>query len=111
MAAGDDQYLPPCAQNPDIFFSPKEDGREEVGRFRRELVCKSMCFRCEIRTECLKVAITSGHSDGVWGAMGEGERRQFTKQLRRNGHDIENVSERRLRIELRKFYAARYRAS
>lgn len=110
MEAGEEKYLPPCAQDPDIFFSPKEDGREEVGRFHRELVCKSMCFRCKIRTECLKTAVINSHSDGVWGAMGEGERRQFTKQLRRNGHNIEAITEHRLRVELRKFYAERYRA-
>lgn len=79
-------YEPPCVENVDMFFPDEEDGRKEEGRREREDKCKLLCFQCQIRRDCLRAAVVGRHIDGVWGAMGEGERRFFMMFIRRKGY-------------------------
>jgi WhiB family transcriptional regulator, redox-sensing transcriptional regulator len=73
-----------CRGMPDLFFSPYIDSRIEPDREVRETKCRSICFRCPIRYECLRVAVADRESFGVWGGMPEGERMRFTAFLRRH---------------------------
>lgn len=102
------RYIPPCSQSPDLFFPPVEDGREEVGRRQREVACKAQCYRCEIRVSCLHIAIRTNSTIGVWGGMGEGERRRFIRWLRVEYGLEEPPSEVFLRKLVREFYELKW---
>jgi WhiB family transcriptional regulator, redox-sensing transcriptional regulator len=50
---------------------------------------KQVCRRCSVMDECLRWAIESGQDAGVWGGMGEDERRALkrrTIRLRARAH-------------------------
>jgi hypothetical protein len=82
----------PCHQDPDLFYSPEEDGRNEVGRVEREALAGMLCRqKCPRVTECLERALIRREMYGVWGGMGEGERRQFRAHLLREGYKRNEV--------------------
>jgi WhiB family redox-sensing transcriptional regulator len=60
--------------DPSLFFGPNrfEPKRE---RLAREAAAKEICRRCPVRTECGQHALVTGESFGVWGGLGEAERR------------------------------------
>ncbi|KAB2343345.1 MULTISPECIES: WhiB family transcriptional regulator [Actinomadura] len=41
---------------------------------------KQVCRRCDVTDACLRWAIESGQDSGVWGGMGEDERRALKRR-------------------------------
>ncbi|WP_030164920.1 WhiB family transcriptional regulator [Spirillospora albida] len=44
---------------------------------------KQVCRRCDVTDACLRWALESGQDSGVWGGMGEDERRALKRRQRR----------------------------
>lgn len=63
--------------DPTLFFGPNrfEPKRE---RLAREAAAKEICQTCPVRQPCREHALTFGESFGVWGGLGEAERRTAT---------------------------------
>lgn len=81
---------PNCLGEDDLFFGTDEDGREEEGRAEREDLAKALCqSHCPYRLKCLEEAMVMNDRYGVWGGMGEGERKQFKAHLRKEGYEGE----------------------
>jgi len=58
--------------DPDAFFPEKGGSTREA---------KKICFRCEVRLECLEYALGHDERFGIWGGLSERDRRK----LKRNG--------------------------
>lgn len=56
--------------SPEIFFDPL-----------REEDAKVICRVCPVRRECAAEALEMGYMFGVWGAMGEKERKRVRRQI------------------------------
>lgn len=81
---------PNCKGEEDIFFGEEIDGREEEGRSEREELAKSLCMSgCPYRLRCLEESMVLNDRYGVWGGMGEGERKKFRAWLQREGYENE----------------------
>lgn len=66
---------PLCAEtDPDAFF-PEKGGSNGPA--------KRVCKGCEVRLECLRFALDHGERHGVWGGLGERERRRLAVSQRR----------------------------
>ncbi|ABS03252.1 WhiB family transcriptional regulator [Kineococcus radiotolerans] len=64
-----------CAQvDTDVFFP-------EQGESSRP--AKAICARCEVRDQCLQLALDNGERHGVWGGIAERPRRDMSRDLRR----------------------------
>jgi WhiB family redox-sensing transcriptional regulator len=71
-----------CAdEDPELFF-PLGNGPDAR---RRELAAKRVCRACPVRGECLEWALTTFQDAGVWGGLGEEERREIRRARRRGG--------------------------
>lgn len=46
---------------------------------------KAVCAGCAVKDECLEMAITEGHTYGVWGGLNEPERRAYKRAIRHSG--------------------------
>jgi len=68
----------------EIFFGPG-DGHTD-NRQRREARAKDICMGCVVRLRCLERALVLNEQVGVWGGMGEHERRDFRAWLRNEGY-------------------------
>ncbi|MGP4026958.1 WhiB family transcriptional regulator [Actinomadura sp. 3N407] len=44
---------------------------------------KQVCRRCDVTDACLRWALESGQDSGVWGGMGEDERRALKRRASR----------------------------
>ncbi|RKS71719.1 transcription factor WhiB [Actinomadura pelletieri DSM 43383] len=44
---------------------------------------KQVCRRCDVSDACLRWALESGQESGVWGGMGEDERRALRRRVSR----------------------------
>ncbi len=64
------------SEDPALFFGPNrfEPKRE---RLAREEAAKAICQRCPCMVACRKHALAVGEAYGVWGGMGEMERREL----------------------------------
>lgn len=62
------------AEDPMLFFGPNrfEPKRE---RLQREAAAKAICAGCPALVACREHALTQGELYGVWGGLGEGDRR------------------------------------
>ena len=60
--------------DPSLFFGPNrfEPKRE---RLAREQAAKDVCMRCPVQLPCREHALATGEAFGVWGGLGEAERR------------------------------------
>ena len=96
---------PECEGLTDLFYSPELDGRTEEGRSEREALCKDLCYQCGVRLPCLEKALVWKEDQGVWGGMGEGERRRFVAHLKREGYRDEVPTGLELEASLRQFYS------
>jgi Transcription factor WhiB len=76
----------PCADDYDLFYSPDDDGRTEEGRVDREALAGIVCNSCSVMLDCLHVSLERNEVWGVWGGMGEGERRKFRSHLLNEGY-------------------------
>lgn len=63
-----------------VFFGPNgfESKRD---RARREAAAKTICARCPVISACRDYAMRTGESFGVWGGLGEAERRSLMQRL------------------------------
>lgn len=41
---------------------------------------KAVCGRCAVSTYCLDRALATGQTDGIWGGLTEGERRELRRR-------------------------------
>jgi hypothetical protein len=72
MLISPDQF-PQCTQEMDLFYSPVDDGRTEIGRDDREALAGIICAACPYRVQCLEQARVNAEEFGVWAVVGEGE--------------------------------------
>lgn len=68
-----------CRKDPELFFGP--DGERQRERLLREALAKSVCALCVVKSNCAEYALAADEKLGVWGGLGEDER----KELRRRG--------------------------
>jgi WhiB family redox-sensing transcriptional regulator len=63
-------------EDPTLFFGPNrfEPKRE---RLAREAAAKSVCATCPAIAACREHALTTGEMYGVWGGLGEADRRML----------------------------------
>ena len=65
------QHNAPCRDvDPEIFFPTATNSHGTA---------KRICRGCEIRSECLQYALDNRERYGVWGGMGEKQRRKLLK--------------------------------
>jgi WhiB family redox-sensing transcriptional regulator len=63
--------------DPEVFFPPKRKGvRTDYS------TAKKICYSCPVRRTCLAYAIAHNIYLGVWGGLGEGERKAMDRQLK-----------------------------
>lgn len=61
-----------CAQtDPESFFPEKGGSTKEA---------KRMCLTCEVRPQCLRLALVTEERFGIWGGLSERERRKLRKK-------------------------------
>ena len=63
-------------EDPELFFPVGNSGPALAQIADAKLVCN----RCPVTTECLTWALDSGQDAGVWGGMGEDERRALKRR-------------------------------
>lgn len=64
-----------------IFFHP--DGERGSARQEREERAKNICAYCPVLEQCRTHALSAQEPYGIWGGMGEDERRQIITAARR----------------------------
>ena len=89
----DSRPEPACSGLTNLFFGPEDDGRMEEGREEREALAKSICSTCPYLLPCLERAMVHRFYHGVFGGMGEGERREFRQHLNAEGYGPREVPE------------------
>ncbi|MFC5184878.1 WhiB family transcriptional regulator [Actinomadura harenae] len=62
--------------DPELFFPIGNTGPAIV----QIEEAKQVCRRCDVTDACLRWAIGSGQDSGVWGGMGEDERRALRRR-------------------------------
>ncbi|MFV0137704.1 WhiB family transcriptional regulator [Streptomyces sp. HMX87] len=78
------QHAACSSEDPDLFFPIGTSG---PALFQTEQA-KAVCRRCPVREPCLRWALDTGQSLGVWGGTDEMERRALKRRLasrRRSG--------------------------
>lgn len=93
-------------------MSPQEDGRTEIGRIEREALAGILCQGCPLILQCLQTALVLREPFGVWGGLGEGDRREFVQHLVSEGYrrrEVPPIDE--LKHSLAEFYKTHYTAS
>ncbi|GGS48253.1 WhiB family transcriptional regulator [Streptomyces griseoviridis] len=71
-------------EDPDLFFPIGSSGPALM----QTQQAKAVCHRCPVRDQCLRWALDTGQSIGVWGGTDENERRALKRRLanrRRSG--------------------------
>ena len=66
-------------EDPELFFPIGTTGPAAIQAQR----AKSICSRCQVRSECLEWAMATGQEAGVWGGLAEEERRALRRARRR----------------------------
>jgi WhiB family redox-sensing transcriptional regulator len=67
-------------EDPELFFPIGTTGPAAT----QAEIAKAICFRCEVREQCLEWALATGQDSGVWGGTSEEERRALRRARRRN---------------------------
>ncbi|MCX4680801.1 WhiB family transcriptional regulator [Streptomyces sp. NBC_01433] len=65
--------------DPDLFFPIGSTGPALV----QTEDAKAVCATCPVRAQCLRWALENGQDSGVWGGLGEDERRALKRRTRR----------------------------
>lgn len=79
--AGDWRHQAVCRdEDPELFFPV--DVKNRAGMRQLE-DAKAVCNRCSVIDICLKWAMETGQDAGVWGGMGEDERRALRRRQAR----------------------------
>lgn len=60
----------------ELFFGPVEP-EDHHAREHREARAKRVCARCPVVEPCRRAALARGERFGVWGGLGERERRRL----------------------------------
>ncbi|GAA2984343.1 WhiB family redox-sensing transcriptional regulator [Streptomyces sp. KhCrAH-43] len=68
--------------DPDLFFPIGSTGPALV----QAEEAKAVCRRCPVQEECLRWALENNQDSGVWGGLGENERRALKRRSRRQSH-------------------------
>jgi WhiB family transcriptional regulator, redox-sensing transcriptional regulator len=66
-------------EDPELFF-PIGSAAPALAQ---EAVAKAVCLGCSVRDECLDWALDTAQDAGVWGGLGEEERREIRRARRR----------------------------
>ncbi|GHB04359.1 MULTISPECIES: WhiB family transcriptional regulator [Streptomyces] len=67
-------------EDPDLFFPIGSTGPALV----QTEDAKAVCATCPVREQCLEWALENGQDSGVWGGLGENERRALKRRARRH---------------------------
>ncbi|GEC02911.1 transcriptional regulator WhiB [Streptomyces spinoverrucosus] len=65
-------------EDPELFFPVGTTGPA----LRDIAAAKRVCARCSVITQCLRYALSSGQTSGVWGGTGEHERAALLRTAR-----------------------------
>ncbi len=49
------------------------------GKGESGATAKKICKRCQVRSQCLEYAMAMADDNGIWGGIGEGERRRMLR--------------------------------
>jgi WhiB family redox-sensing transcriptional regulator len=63
-------------EDPELFFPIGHTGPA----LRQTEEAKAVCRRCPVMSDCLAWALESGQDAGVWGGLGEHERRALKRR-------------------------------
>jgi WhiB family redox-sensing transcriptional regulator len=66
-------------EDPELFFPV---GIGSAAR-EQEAEAKAVCVACPVRAECLEWSLSTFQDAGVWGGLGEDERREIRRARRR----------------------------
>ncbi|AWL36853.1 MULTISPECIES: WhiB family transcriptional regulator [Streptomyces] len=66
-------------EDPDLFFPIGTTGPALVQTEEAKAICRS----CPVRQQCLDWALENNQDTGVWGGLGETERRTLKRRSRR----------------------------
>ncbi|MFF0066682.1 WhiB family transcriptional regulator [Streptomyces sp. NPDC005279] len=66
-------------EDPDLFFPVGNTGPALL----QVAEAKSVCRRCPVQERCLEWALECGQDSGVWGGLGEDERRALKRRTAR----------------------------
>ncbi|TRV80700.1 WhiB family transcriptional regulator [Streptomyces sp. 130] len=69
-------------EDPDLFFPIGTSGPALV----QAEEAKAVCRRCPVQQECLRWALENNQDAGVWGGLGENERRALKRRTRHRTH-------------------------
>ena len=69
-------------EDPDLFFPIGSTG-PALGQVEE---AKAVCRRCPVQEECLRWALENNQDAGVWGGLGESERRALKRRTRQRSH-------------------------
>ena len=67
-----------CRGQGAVFFGP--DAEQPPAKAKRERAAKAVCGGCQVRAECLAEAVERDDRHGVWGGLGEDERRVMPRR-------------------------------
>ncbi|MFE4959215.1 WhiB family transcriptional regulator [Streptomyces sp. NPDC056653] len=70
-------------EDPDLFFPIGSTGPALV----QTEEAKAVCGGCPVRELCLEWAMENGQDSGVWGGLGESERRALKRRTRRRAQE------------------------
>ncbi|MCX4967767.1 WhiB family transcriptional regulator [Streptomyces sp. NBC_00654] len=70
-------------EDPDLFFPIGSTGPALV----QTADAKAVCASCPVREPCLRWALENGQDSGVWGGLGEDERRALKRRTRRRARE------------------------
>ncbi|MEE1740519.1 WhiB family transcriptional regulator [Streptomyces sp. BE147] len=70
-------------EDPDLFFPIGSTGPALV----QTAEAKAVCASCPVREPCLRWALDNGQDSGVWGGLGEDERRALKRRARRRARE------------------------
>ena len=71
--------------DPELFFGL--DGEPEYIRDKREAKAKAVCRGCPVSGRCLLLALGTDTPWGVFGGLGEQERADYLRSLRRTARE------------------------
>lgn len=69
-------------EDPDLFFPIGTTGPALVQTEEAKTVCRG----CPVQEQCLRWALENNQDAGVWGGLGENERRALKRRGRRRAH-------------------------
>lgn len=76
-------------EDPELFFPVGTTGPA----ITQVKAAKTVCNRCPVQEVCLAWALGSGQQAGVWGGLGEDERRSLKRRTaRERAKDIDRVT-------------------